>query len=174
MIYLALLFTADRLTKSYADLAFTSGATEVVIPRIIGFSYTVNSGAAWGILSDKTWLLSVFTWVVIFVCLYCLLLKPLYSPWMHTALILIIAGGLGNLYDRIVQGGVTDFLMFLFMRFPIFNFADCCISTGAAIAMVNMLTSAEKEPLFLDGTVDKSEVSSRKTEDTGSRDETEQ
>ena len=150
VLCLALLFFADRLTKVYADRFFSFTNTETVIPGVIGYTYTVNSGAAWGILSRATWLLSLVSWVVVFICLYFLLFRPLHSPWLHMALILVTAGGLGNLYDRVMLGGVTDFLVFLFMRFPVFNLADSCITTGAGIAVIKMVLSPKDEPILLE------------------------
>ena len=149
VLFLLMLFAADRLTKTYADRAFRHAATQPVIPGIIGYSHTINTGAAWGILSGSTWLLGVLTCALMAVCLYLIFLRPLHSPWMHTALMLITAGGLGNLYDRVVLGGVTDFLIFLFIQFPVFNLADCCITTGCGIAIAAMLFSRPDEPLLM-------------------------
>ena len=47
--------------------------------------------------------------------------------------VLIIAGAIGNLIDRIVLGKVIDFFSFTLIDFPIFNFADCCVVIGAVL-----------------------------------------
>jgi signal peptidase II len=52
------------------------------------------------------------------------------------ALGLILAGTLGNLYDRLVFNGVRDFFYFHWFEFPVFNFADCCLVTGASLLMI--------------------------------------
>jgi len=52
-----------------------------------------------------------------------------------TALGLILAGTLGNLYDRVVFGGVRDFLYFYLINWPVFNFADCCLVCGAFLLL---------------------------------------
>jgi len=51
------------------------------------------------------------------------------------ALGLILAGTLGNLYDRIVFGGVRDFLHFYWIEWPVFNVADCCLVCGAGLLL---------------------------------------
>jgi lipoprotein signal peptidase len=56
--------------------------------------------------------------------------------FLCAALGLILAGTLGNLYDRVVFGGVRDFLHFYWFEWPVFNVADCCLVTGALLLLV--------------------------------------
>jgi lipoprotein signal peptidase len=51
------------------------------------------------------------------------------------ALGLILAGTLGNLYDRVVFGGVRDFFNFYLIKWPVFNVADCCLVVGAFVLL---------------------------------------
>jgi lipoprotein signal peptidase len=53
--------------------------------------------------------------------------------WLSAALGLILAGTLGNFYDRLVFGGVRDFLYFYKINWPVFNVADCCLVCGASL-----------------------------------------
>jgi lipoprotein signal peptidase len=55
---------------------------------------------------------------------------------LSVALGLILAGTLGNLYDRIVYGGVRDFLHFYWFEWPVFNVADCCLVCGACLLLI--------------------------------------
>jgi signal peptidase II len=57
------------------------------------------------------------------------------DPYLCAALGLILAGTLGNLYDRIVFEGVRDFLHFYLVEWPVFNFADCCLVCGAFLLL---------------------------------------
>ncbi len=59
---------------------------------------------------------------------------------------LILAGTLGNLYDRIVFAGVRDFLhWYRFFDWPVFNIADCCLVCGAALLLANAFFTVERE-----------------------------
>ena len=50
-----------------------------------------------------------------------------------------IAGGIGNLIDRLANGFVVDFLNFTLIDFPVFNFADICVTVGAAVAVIYLI-----------------------------------
>ena len=51
--------------------------------------------------------------------------------FINICLLLVVAGGIGNVIDRIMYGYVVDFIEPLFVDFAVFNFADCCITVGA-------------------------------------------
>ena len=61
------------------------------------------------------------------------------------ALGLILGGTIGNLYDRLVFGGVRDFLYFYKIEWPVFNVADCCLVVGAALLLVQAVFVAPQE-----------------------------
>lgn len=56
--------------------------------------------------------------------------------WTHLAMGLLAGGALGNLYDRLVFGRVTDMFAVRFVHFPVFNVADSCITVAAAILIL--------------------------------------
>jgi len=65
--------------------------------------------------------------------------------WLCMSLGLILGGTVGNLYDRLVFGGVRDFLYFYRINWPVFNIADCCLVCGACLLLVQaVLTPAPK------------------------------
>jgi len=57
--------------------------------------------------------------------------------WLSAALGLILGGTVGNLYDRLVFGGVRDFLYFYKIDWPVFNVADCCLVVGAGMLLLH-------------------------------------
>ena len=66
--------------------------------------------------------------------------------WLSAALGLILGGTVGNLYDRLVFGGVRDFLYFYKIDWPVFNVADCCLVVGAGMLLLHaFLTPAPAE-----------------------------
>ncbi len=108
------------------------------LPLIDGFiqlNYAENTGAAFGSFSGKTSLLSIFTFVIIVVGIIYLLIKKRKVDVEYVCITLIIAGGLGNLVDRVFRGFVVDYIEPLFMDFAIFNFADILV-TCSCIAFV--------------------------------------
>ena len=60
---------------------------------------------------------------------------PARERWLCAALGLILGGTVGNLYDRLVFGGVRDFLHFYYVEWPVFNAADCCLVVGAGLLL---------------------------------------
>jgi lipoprotein signal peptidase len=58
-----------------------------------------------------------------------------------TSLGLILAGTVGNLYDRLLFGGVRDFLHFYWFEWPVFNVADCCLVCGAGLLLAQAFLS---------------------------------
>ena len=85
--------------------------------------------------------------VLVAVLLYLLCFRKDLLPFSRTGLLLALGGGIGNLVDRIVQGGrVTDFIEPLFVRFAVFNLADVAIVLGAALTILSLFKDqAEKD-----------------------------
>lgn len=150
-VIILILVAIDRATKLLAITFLAGKGTVEVIPKFIGLYLLEggNTGAAFGMFNGKTIILSVVTFVVIVAMLYVLFLKKFTSKLLKTAVIMITAGGIGNLYDRVVYGYVTDFLRFLFFEFPIFNFADSLVSVGACLVVLYIIIAPKDEPIFV-------------------------
>jgi signal peptidase II len=102
----------------------------------------VNHGALFGFLRDhKTSANSVFA-VISFAAAAAILwwsrqIATARDRWLCAALGLILAGTLGNLYDRLVFNGVRDFLHWDYLyNWPVFNVADCCLVCGASLLLL--------------------------------------
>jgi lipoprotein signal peptidase len=65
--------------------------------------------------------------------------------WLMAALGLILGGTLGNLYDRLVFGGVRDFLYFYKIEWPVFNVADCLLVVGAGLLLLQAIFAKPPE-----------------------------
>ena len=100
----------------------------------------VNKGALFGIGNDgtgKNWFfLAVSVAAAAAILGWGLRRGPSRERWLCAALGLILGGTVGNLYDRIVFGGVRDFLYFYKIDWPVFNVADCCLVVGAGLLLV--------------------------------------
>ena len=114
------------------------------------FLTSINEGALWGMGQGYTWLFALLSIVAVGgVCVWLFVYRAATSLWLTIALGLIMAGTLGNLYDRLgLHGclrpdgsaiyGVRDFLSFTFgtYHYPIFNGADCFLVTGAIMLAI--------------------------------------
>lgn len=67
------------------------------------------------------------------------------NPLIMTSLTMILAGGTGNLYDRIVLNGVRDFFDFRIINFAVFNIADIFVVCGALLLVLYLWLSDEKK-----------------------------
>ena len=136
----------DQFTKYYISNNFVMAETKPLIPHVLGITYVYNTGGAWGMLKDQTWLLLSVTIVIMLVCIALLLKFGVKNKLMFWAITLILSGGVGNMIDRIFRGGkVIDFFDLLFMEYPVFNVADCAIVIGAGMLLLYFLIDMLKE-----------------------------
>ncbi len=130
----------DQWTKWLALTHFQGGAGLPLWPGVFELQYCENRGVAFGMLQGQRWIFIPLTLVVVALMLV-LLVR---SVWRHSRVfqlsaLLIMAGGIGNLIDRIFRGYVIDFLYFKLIDFPIFNGADCYVTVGAVLLFVFFL-----------------------------------
>jgi signal peptidase II len=128
---------ADRLTKVLvARLCPRGGA---LIPGIINLRPVENRGVAFSMFSGQGLGLTLFTAALIAGIVGWLATHPRAPKLLRTGLWLIAGGGLGNLYDRLAFGGVSDFIELAFTRLTVFNVADICICFGAVLVLLGSL-----------------------------------
>lgn len=115
------------------------------IKNFISFGYSENTGASWGSFQGKTGALTAITAVGLALLVVYLIFNKKESKFLRTCLVLILAGGLGNLYDRIVFGYVRDFIVFDFMNFPVFNVADSFLTVATILVVIYALFFMPKQ-----------------------------
>ena len=137
-------FTKMLVIKNIAEEQF------IRVNAYFDFVHIKNPGAAFDLLSDAGgWQRYFLSTVAAVASVYLIFMIKQYKNDFYTALALslILGGALGNLYDRISLGYVTDFIFFHFSIFdyywPVFNVADTAISIGAVILFYNLATSKE-------------------------------
>lgn len=134
---IAALVGLDQLAKWLAAVYLKSGDVVTLIPGVLQLSYTENEGAAFGMLQGGRWFFVVLTGIMMLALLAFLLSGKMRKfRLFHISCVLIIAGGIGNLIDRIVQGYVVDFIETTLFSFPLFNLADCFVVIGSALLLV--------------------------------------
>ena len=135
---IALLVVIDQITKYIVILYLKPIGMAGFIPGV-RLNYLENTGAAFGSMTGSTLLLSVVTAIVLVVLIIALGKKSFHSKILHWGVALRTAGGIGNLIDRVFRGFVTDFFEFTFIKFPVFNVADCLITVGAVISIIYLV-----------------------------------
>ena len=129
----------DQLTKALIAGSYSIGQSNTVIPHIINFTYVRNEGAAWGMLSNSRWIFIAASAVLIIVLPFVLYKFRKLHFLFGFSLSLIIGGAIGNMIDRVFAGSVVDFIEFSFFDFPIFNFADICVTVGAVMMFIYLV-----------------------------------
>ena len=143
-ILAVLLILGDQLTKLAVRTGIPLGGSIPFIPGILDLTYVQNTGAAFSLLRQHTWLLTLTSALVVLV-MCALIVKGFFQNALgRWAAALVLAGGVGNLIDRALFGFVTDMLQTVFMDFPVFNVADVCVVSGALLAAVYYLWFYEK------------------------------
>ena len=106
------------------------------VPPLFELYRTTNTGAAFSMMSSKTVVVAVISSVLMLALCVLLARSSSSSRLFCVSLSVLLGGGIGNLIDRVIWGGVTDYIRLLFIRFPVFNFADICITVSVAVLFV--------------------------------------
>lgn len=128
----AVVFAADRVTKAAVVANLAPGETREVLGEFVRLTHVRNTGAAFGLLPERTTLLSVLSVLAVAVILLYYRRLESESPLIATTLGLQLGGAFGNLVDRVGQGYVVDFVDVGIgeYRWWAFNVADASIVVG--------------------------------------------
>ena len=157
----AVIVGLDQWTKwlTVTHIPSTNGSAVVrAIPGFFHITHIKNTGAAWSMLEGQTWLFVLVT-AAFFAIVGVLIWKKVLQKKFELVCLAMIAGGaLGNLIDRVVSGAVTDMIRLEFVNFPVFNVADCFVTTGCALLIVYVLffDRPKKTPPEQDGKAEES------------------
>ncbi len=152
---------ADWFTKHLARTSLDEGVRHKIIPGFFRITLNYNEGIAWGMFPEYKEYLTVFAMVMVIVILIFMRRLERDEVWLKISLALMMAGAIGNMFDRLIMRKVTDFLdVRLFLPgsawdydWPIFNLADSYIVIGATILFFIVVLSAgdtlasKKEPM---------------------------
>ena len=143
-VLVILLVALDQLVKYWVVQNISLGEHLPFLPYVLDLTYVKNTGAAFSLFSEHTWLLTLVS-LVLSILLAVALFRPLFRhPFGRIALALLLAGAVGNLIDRAFQGYVVDMFHVLFMEFAVFNVADICVVVGGFAAVLYYLFFYEK------------------------------
>lgn len=146
-----LLVLADQYTKMLATTHLRGQEPIVLVDGVFELFYSENRGAAFGMMQGKHSFFLVVALAVFAAAAYAIWRMPSWKvPRYHglkICAIMITAGALGNMVDRIALGYVVDFLYFSLIDFPIFNVADIYVTTATAILLVLLCFCYKEEEL---------------------------
>lgn len=141
MLYIAVLVGLDQYTKYLVSHRFSLGES-VPVTSFFHLTYVTNTGVAFSMFQNANAFFAAFAVIVLagFAAWYWKN-RQLLDRIMKTALLLIAAGAVGNLIDRLAHGFVIDFLDFSIggYHWPSFNVADSCISVGGVFLFFRLL-----------------------------------
>jgi signal peptidase II len=136
----------DRASKAWFETQTVEGWRHEVVAKFIYLVHSQNPGVAFGVLADSA---SVWTRtgliagsvVVIAILAWMLVASRSGGALSAAGLALLLGGATGNVTDRIMHGGVTDFFEVWLgsYRWPAFNVADSAIAVGAALLIIDVL-----------------------------------
>ena len=145
ILFVAAIVGVDQVTKYLTVANIALGQDLPFIPNVLGLTYVQNTGAAFSSFEGMQWLFAVIFAVFTIGIVWEYRKQSLHlSDFEWWCLVAIYGGGLGNMIDRIRLGYVVDMLETKFIRFPVFNVADCFITCGC-IAMMTSLILFNKE-----------------------------
>ncbi len=129
------LLLVDQIVKAAAIFYLKGQPARVVVDGLFNLAYVENRGCAWGMLQGQVWPLAIFAFIALGVLFWKRTAIFPAGKWGIVAELLLYAGIIGNLIDRISRGAVVDMFDFHWgvHHFPCFNVADSYITVAATI-----------------------------------------
>lgn len=134
----------DQVVKYLVLTYIPLGGYVPFFPHIVCLTYVQNTGAAFSMFSQHTWILALISLIMSVVLAVALWKNFFTHPLGKVTLALLLAGAVGNLIDRTLRGFVVDMFQLLFMNFAVFNVADICVVVGGIAAAAYYLLLADK------------------------------
>ena len=150
LVIMAVLVAADQLIKLAVtnNLPLNGQPVEVIkfgSFKVFSLTHIRNTGAAWSMMSGKTWFLIGLPVVVLIVAVIYMYKIRKGSKLELVSLAMVLAGGIGNLIDRVIRGEVVDFIDVRIINFAVFNVADICAVLGALGLLLFVVADEIKE-----------------------------
>jgi len=143
----ALMIILDQVTKSFAVNNLKGKENIVWIKNVFELEYLENTGAAFSSFMGKQGFLIGLTSLVLLFCIYEFARIPQGKRfvWLRISFLLLIAGAIGNMIDRVKQGYVVDFFYFVPINFPRFNVADIYVTCSVPLLIIVMFFYYKEE-----------------------------
>ena len=141
ILLFAFIITFDLCMKDflYEFVEVKNGGNITVIDGFLDLTYSENTGMGFGLGQNSTLGITIMTAILIVAILGYLIFFKKEKAYIRIPLIMVAAGGIGNLVDRTQLGYVRDFFEFTFMDFAIFNIADVFVTVGAIVLILGLI-----------------------------------
>lgn len=139
-------FALDQWTKHWATRTLEGRGSLSVIGDVVLFTYTRNSGVAFGLGAGSHFPFYIFSVIAVLAILAMFARRRVHGLAHQLALALIFGGALGNLLDRVTTGLVVDFIEIGVgrWRFPVFNVADSAVTVGVVLFALRLGQRADQ------------------------------
>lgn len=143
------LIIVDQYTKKLAVLHLKNKPPISLIDNVFQLYYLENRGAAFGIFQNHKVVFVFIAALMLVIVGYVLVRIPNQKKYylMELTLVLIGAGAIGNMIDRVVNDYVVDFFYFILINFPIFNVADIYVTVSCILLMILIMWVYKEEDL---------------------------
>ena len=139
-LFAAAIVAADQISKYFTVAYIALGERVPLIPGLIRLTYVRNTGAAFSSFQGQQWLFALIFAVFTVLLLWEYFKKPMpFTKLERWCIAAVYGGGLGNMIDRIRFGYVVDMIETEFIKFPVFNVADCFITCGCILMMISLV-----------------------------------
>lgn len=137
-LFIGVWLAVDLLTKEFVYGPMAMGDPDIIIWKgVLRLTPVENTGASFGIFQGKTDILTIISLITVAVMTLVMVFSiKVRNGWYRSALILLIAGGLGNIIDRLALGYVRDWIYFELIDFAVFNLADTGLCVGCALLII--------------------------------------
>lgn len=140
VLFAAGIVAADQWTKYLTVTNIPLYQDIEMLPGFLGLTYVQNTGAAFSSFEGQQWLFAIIFVIFTGLILFEYFKKPQpFTSFDRWCIAAIYGGGLGNMIDRVRLGYVVDMIETQFMRFPVFNVADCFITCGCIALMISLI-----------------------------------
>ena len=130
----------DQLTKALILANIPLHGHVDMLPGFLGLTYVQNPGAAFSSFPGAQWMFAIiFLLFAVFLLWEFPKKRMPFTDYERWLIVMIFAGGIGNMIDRFRFGYVVDMIQTEFMNFPIFNVADCFITCGVILLLVHLV-----------------------------------
>ncbi len=143
----ALVLVLDQAVKFWTTknilLDATADACVDLIPKVVHMTNVHNYGAAFSILENARWLLIAVSVLFVIGIIVLINLEIIHTPFGKWTSVLVVAGAIGNCFDRILYGYVVDMFELELFSFPVFNVADIFITVCGILFCIHVIVYRE-------------------------------